>query len=386
MQNWIPRILTGMALILGAHAAAQPAGAQTFNVIYTFTGGADGANPFANLLLNGSLLYGTTSGGGAKNAGTVFEVNTTTKAETVLHSFAGGKTDGAVPIGGLIRNATGNLYGTTSSGGAHGFGTVYKIPAGGGFTLLHSFAGPPSEGSGPAGTLVLDDAGNIYGTTYAGGDTTGWGTVFELTSAGTYMTGQSFSPDGALPRAGLALVNGSLYGTTYGGGAHAFAGTIYEVEVTTALYTFTGGADGAQPLGAVISDGQGNLYGTTTAGGNASFGSGNGVVYSFNITSGKLTVLHTFTGADGSSPGSSLVRDTLGNLYGTTMTGGASGHGTVFELSSSGTLTTLYSFTGGADGGDPVAGLVLDSSGNLWGVASGGGSGHGTVFEIVPAI
>jgi uncharacterized repeat protein (TIGR03803 family) len=380
----------GCAGFIAALVAMQPAQAQTFSTIYTFTGGADGATPFANLLLNGGVLYGTTSGGGAHNAGAVFQVITTTPyTETVLHSFAGGRADGAAPLGGLIRDSTGNLYGTTYGGGAHFLGTVFELPVAGGITLLHSFKGPPSEGIGPAGTLVMDHAGNIYGTTYAGGDSTGFGTVYEITAGGTYTTGQSFSPDGALPRAGLVLVNGSLYGTTYGGGAHQYGGTVFEVAVTTALYTFTGGSDGSNPLDSLISDGQGNLYGTTAEGGNGSFGSGLGVIFELSLTTGQESVLHTFTGPDGSAPTGSLVRDSEGNLYGTTSLGGANGFGTVFELDTLGNLTTLYSFTGGADGASPFAGLVLDGSGNLWGVTTAGGSaaapgGYGTVFEVNP--
>ncbi len=385
MRSRIIQTVLGGVMSLGLLALAQSAGAQTFTPIYSFTGGADGGTPMATLLLNGTTLYGTTMGGGANSAGTVFTVDTSTHLENVLHSFSGGRADGAAPIAGVIRDAAGNLYGTTSGGGAHFFGTVYKIPAVGSYSLLHSFAGPPSEGSGPTGSLVMDHAGDIFGTTYTGGNSTGWGTVFEISAGGTYTTGKSFSPDGALPRSGLVLVNGSLYGTTYGGGAHAFAGTIYEVAVTTALFTFTGGPDGSQPMDNLISDGAGNLYGTASAGGDGSFGAGHGTIFKFNIAGGGITVLHTFTGPDGSTPAGSLVRDSAGNLYGTTMNGGANGHGTVFELDNLNNFQTLYSFTGGSDGSGPVAGLVLDGSGNLWGVAAhGGSSGYGTVFEINP--
>jgi uncharacterized repeat protein (TIGR03803 family) len=388
MRNRIPNKLGGAALFLVAFWAMLPAQAQTFSAIYTFTGAGDGARPFANLLLSQGVLYGTTSRGGAHNFGTVFQVDTTTKAETVLHSFDG-RDDGATPLGGLIRDSAGNLYGAAYGGGAHLFGTVYELPAAGAFKLLHTFKGPPSEGTGPAGTLVMDDAGNLYGTTYAGGDTEGYGTVFEITAGGVYTTGQSFSPGGALPRAGLVLQNGSLYGTTFGGPARLYGGTVFQVTVTTPLYTFTGGADGSQPLAGLIGDGEGNLYGTAADGGSLSFGNGNGVVFKFNVDSGEETVLYTFTGPDGSTPAGALVRDAEGNLYGTTLLGGANGYGTVFELDTGGGLTTLYSFTGGADGASPFAGLVLDGSGNLWGVTSAGGSaadpgGYGTVFEIVP--
>jgi uncharacterized repeat protein (TIGR03803 family) len=386
MSNRFPNPLGSAALILAGLVAMPTARAQTFTLIHTFAGGADGASPLGNLLLNEGTLFGTTSGGGTHNAGTVFKVNTTTHAVTVLHSFAGGRTDGAAPFSGLILDASNNLYGTTFGGGAHFFGTVFKLSAGSGLTVLHSFAGPFSEGEGPAGTLVMDHAGDIYGTTYTGGNTQGWGTVFEITAGGAYKTGQSFSPGGALPRAGLLLENGNLYGTTYGGGAHYYGGTVFQAGVASALYTFSGGPDGAQPAASLISDGEGNLYGTTSAGGNGTLGVGNGVVFKLNLLSAIETVLYTFHGSDGSAPMGALVRDSEGNLYGTTQLGGAFGSGTVFMLNTLGDLSTLHSFTGGNDGASPFAGLVLDGTGNLWGVTTNGGSaGYGTLFEITPA-
>jgi uncharacterized repeat protein (TIGR03803 family) len=360
-----------------------------FSVVHTFTG-TDGARPFGDLLLNNGILYGTTSGGGTNNAGTVFQIDVSTSTETVLHSFAGGTLDGADPLAGLIADVAGNLYGVTYGGGAHNSGTLFEVPFFGGFRLLHSFKGPLTEGMDPAGTLVMDGTGNIYGTTYLGGNTKGWGTTFEYTAGGVYFTGQSFSPNGALPRAGMHLEGGHLYGTTSGGGNMAFGGTVFVTQGSGPLYTFTGGTDGAQPMAAVIGDGQGNLYGTASAGGSGPFGSGNGVIFKLNIATHQETVLQTFTGPDGSSPMGRLVRDSSGNMYGTTMFGGAHGYGTVFELDSGGTLTTLYDFAGGEDGGNPFAGLILDASGNLWGVASAGGSaaapaGDGVAFMVTLA-
>jgi uncharacterized repeat protein (TIGR03803 family) len=382
MRNRILNEMGGATLILVALLLPQSAQAQTFNLIYTFTGGADGATPFANLLLSDGIFYGVTGGGGAYKAGTVFSVNATTHAQTVLHSFAG-LDDGAAPLAGLIQDTAGNLYGVCYGGGAYLDGTVFKLStAGTGFSLLHTFLGGPTDGSGPAGTLFMNHAGDLFGTTYTGGDTTGWGTTFEISAAGGYTTGQSFSPGGALPRAGLVLEEDNLYGTTYGGALRLFGGTIFEAGVSLALYTFSGGPDGSQPYAALIGDGAGNLYGTAATGGDGSFGNGHGVVFEYNIASGQETVLYTFTGPDGAAPAGSLVRDPVGNLFGTTLGGGASGQGTVFELNTLGTLTTLYSFTGGADGANPFAGLVLDPSGNLWGVTTAGGSGYGTVFEI----
>jgi len=366
-----------------------PASAQTFTVLCTFTGGADGGSPLdVPILYNGSL-YGTTSGGGAHASGTVYALNFKTRGETVLHAFAGAPSDGADPLGGLVQDSHGNFYGTTYKGGAHNRGTLFEITPAGVLTLRHSFAGPPSQGSGPAGAPVFDPAGDLFGTTYVGGNRKGWGTVYEYSAGGTFTTGQSFSPDGALPRSGLYYQGGKLYGTTSGGGARQYGGTVYEVGVQTALYTFSGATDGSQPLGVLIGDTQGNLYGTTSAGGNGNFGLGNGVVFKLNLATGQETVLHTFTGPDGSSPAAGLFPDSVGNLYGTTLHGGAYGYGTVFKLDPSGNLTTLHSFTGGPDGASPYAGVLVDAKGNVFGAASAGGSatapgGYGTLFIITP--
>jgi uncharacterized repeat protein (TIGR03803 family) len=359
--------------------------APPFSIVHTFTG-ADGSRPFANLLLKNGTLYGATNGGGAHNAGTVFQILTAGYAQTVLHSFAGGASDGANPLSGLLMDSIGNLYGTTFGGGARNAGTVFKINFQGGYQLLHSFAGPPSEGANPAGTLVADYAGNIYGTTYTGGRLQGWGTTFQWTPSSLYFTGQSFLTTTGAPRAGLVLAGGHLYGTTSGSGYPVYGGTIFEAGVKTPIYTFTGGADGAQPMAALIADSSGNLYGTAMAGGSASFGMGHGVVFEI-LTSGAEKVLHSFKGTDGAAPTGSLVMDATGNLYGTTMWGGTYNNGTLFRLDPSGNLIVLYNFTGNADGGNPYAGLILDSSNVLWGVASAGGSaaspgGNGVVFKF----
>jgi uncharacterized repeat protein (TIGR03803 family) len=267
---------------------------------------------------------------------------------------------------------------------------VFELSPAGKFTLLHSLAGPPTEGAGPAGTLVLDPLGDLFGTTYTGGGANGWGSVFEY-SGGEFTTLRGFAPGGALPRAGVLLEGGKLYGTTSGDDSEVSAGAVYEVGVVKPLYVFTGGADGAQPMGALIGDGKGNLYGTTSAGGNGSYGLGNGVIFKVNIITGVETVLYTFKGApDGSAPIAGLSGDSQGNLYGTTSLGGAFGFGTVFELNTSGNLTILHNFTGGADGATPYAGVVVDGVGNIWGASSSGGSamapgGYGTLFVIFPA-
>jgi uncharacterized repeat protein (TIGR03803 family) len=229
---------------------------------------------------------------------------------------------------------------------------VFEVtPTGAFHACCTAFSNPPTHGWGPAGALVIDSAGDLFGTTYAGGSSNAWGTVFEYSAAGAFTILKSFSPGGALPRAGAYLEAGKLYGTAAGDDSEANAGAVYEVGVTNPLYDFTGGPDGGQPMGGVIGDGKGNLFGTASTGGSGPFGVGNGVVFELNIATGQETVLHTFTGVARMDlfRQSALARDAQGNLYGTTTLGGAYGFGTVFELSPSGTLTILHSFTGGID-------------------------------------
>ena len=379
--------LVSAPLLALAFTAMQTGRAQTYTVLYTFTGGPDGGTPMDTPILFNGNVYGTTEGGGAKAAGAVYELNFKSRHEVALHSFSGA--DGSGPIGGLVQGKNGNFYGAAYHGGGHNDGALFELTPAGQFTLLHSFAGPPTEGMGPAGTPVFDSLGDLFGTTYVGGASKGWGTVYEYTAAGVFETGQSFSPDGALPRAGLFFQAGKLYGTTCGCGYLPYGGTIYEVGVQRALYTFSGGADGSQPLASLVGDGAGNLYGTTSAGGIGSFGAGAGVIFKFNLSTSELTVLHTFSGPDGAVPAAGLAWDAQGNLYGTTTLGGAHGYGNVFKLDSSGNLTSLHDFTGGADGASPYAGVLVDSKGNVWGAAAAGGSaaapgGYGVIFIISP--
>jgi uncharacterized repeat protein (TIGR03803 family) len=248
----------------------------------------------------------------------------------------------------LIHDSAGNLYGTTYYGGANGAGTVFKVASTGTESVLYSFTGG-SDGKWPQGRLVRDSLGNLYGTTYGGG---------------------------------LMNCDGGLHG----------CGVVFKLDTTgmeTVLYSFTGATDGASPTAGLIRDGAGNLYGTTYAGGEANCplkgSAGCGVVFKVSKT-GTMSVLHTFINSDGSNPAADLIRDSAGNLYGTTKFGGGSGFGTVFKLDSAGNETTLYSFMGTPDGVAPLAGLVKDTAGNLYGTASSGGvnDAPGIVFKIVP--
>jgi len=376
-----------LALMLVGLAALtiQSARAQTFSVLYSFAGSPDGAYPCAGLVRDTTgNLYGTTFYGGASSYGTVFKLNSKNR-ETVLYSFAGG----GYPYDALL-DVNGQFYGTTYSGGASNFGTVFKLNQSGKETVLHSFAGSP-DGQYPFAGLVRDAKGNFYGVTTLGGSFNN-GVVFKLDKAGKETLLYTFTggSDGGVPLYYGSLVMdsaGNLYGTTQGGGARF--GTVFKVTPKgkeTVLHSFTGPPDGVAPFAGLVRDAKGNLYGTALGG-----TSGNGVVYKVDKT-GKESVLYTFTGgADGGNPFEGLVRDAKGNLYGTTEVGGTSGLGTVYRVSSNGKETVLHSFTGGANGRIPFTALIRDTKGNLYGTTEQGGDvacnppyGCGTVFKLTP--
>jgi uncharacterized repeat protein (TIGR03803 family) len=302
-------------------------------------------------------LYGTTGYGGTNpglygnGGGTVFKITPSGKLTTLYNFCAqGGCVDGEAPIAGLVQVADGAFYGTTSSGGAYGYGTVFRITPSGALTTLYSFCAQSgcTDGEDPMAGLVQATNGDLYGTTWLGGagganctqtPGAGCGTIFKITPSGKLTTlydfcSQSGCADGQGPYAGLIqATNGDLYGTTWGGGAYGY-GTIFNIAA-----------------------------------------------------SGKLTTLYSFSGSDGEGPEAGLIQATDGNLYGTTY-GGANGNpmGTVFKITPSGALTTLYSFcaqSGCTDGEVPVAGLGQDTNGTFYGATWGGGAyGYGTVFSL----
>jgi uncharacterized repeat protein (TIGR03803 family) len=329
-------------------------------------------------------------------------------------------TDGENPVAGLVFDPKGNLYGTTYSGGAYDqcnynehCGVVFKLTPKGKETVLYTFCAQTNctDGENPYAAVVLDRKGNLYGTTVNGG-AHGVGVVFKLTPEGKETVLYSFCardncPDGYDPSSGLVLdQKGNLYGTTQYGGAHG-AGIVFKVTPKgkeTVLYSFCAQnncADGAQPMAGLVFDQKGNLYGTTYFGGvynsNCLYGDSNcGVV--FKLTpKGKETVLHTFCTqnncADGGNPAAGLVIDPRGNLYGTTGWGGANGvGGVVFKLTPKGKETVLYSFcaqTNCADGRYPAGALIFDTKGNLYGTTESGGIARGSyefgvVFKVTP--
>jgi uncharacterized repeat protein (TIGR03803 family) len=349
---------------------------SSLTTLYTFDG-TDGRLPTAVIQAADGDLYGTTLFDGPNGNGTVFRL-TVAGSLTNLHTFL--NADGSQPVAHLIEATDGNFYGTTY--GNPGGGSVFRIDPSGALTPVHTFSG--AEGSHPLGGLIEGTDGAFYGTTQYGGESDS-GTVFRVTSAGGFSTLHSFAgTDGASPLAGVIQAgDGDFYGTTGNGGAHEY-GTVFRMTpsgTVTTLHSFANDTDGAFPQGSLIQATDGNFYGTTVTGG----AWGNGTV--FRITSaGTLTTLYSFDlGAAGGYPYAALMQAADGNFYGTTAGGGANGFGTVFRITPSGTLTTLHSFTH-ADGSSPLAELIQSADGNFYGATeTGGENDNGTVFRITPA-
>jgi uncharacterized repeat protein (TIGR03803 family) len=387
--------------------ASLPTQAQTYKVLHTFTGAPkDGQWPLGTLVRDAAgNLYGTTQEGGSGmcgqfSCGTVFMVNKSGN-EVGVFSFNG--EDGGFPFAGLLRDAAGNLYGTTMEGGTHscqngsyssGCGTVFQLNKRGNKLRYYSFDG--SNGEFPQSTPV-ELSGSFYGTTLEGGNNN-FGILYKVNALGKETVLHRFTggSDGCAPGALTADTNGNLYGVT-GIGLCNGTGTLFELDTAgtfTTLYEF-GGDVGYLPRSLTF-DTQGNLYGTAEDGGS----NGDGTVFELSPGNGTWTgrPLYAFCSlplcADGDSPRGQLVRDAnTGNIYGVTYDGDTFGNGTIFKLDPSGNETVLYSFTGGSDGGFPFGGLVMDASGNLYGTAEGGGDiscpgsggvGCGVVFELTP--
>jgi uncharacterized repeat protein (TIGR03803 family) len=391
LNGSVARFLPFASPLLFAVMTTPSTYAQTLTTLYNFGGYAgDGVYPRANQVLDSQgNLYGTTLDGGAglgTDFGTVFMV-TASGTETVLYSFI--RRPDASP-GQLVPGADGNLYVPTEGGGGESQIVELKRPLFKKAKVIFSFKKPWLLGSSPV-TLIPNGEGQVWGTTYLGG-AYGLGVIFEMTQPKTISVLHSFagSPsEGEFPLALIADGQGNFYGTTWAGGEFGSlygGGTIFKLAADgtfTTLYNFcaqSGCADGASPNQYLIFDGHGNLYGTTWAGGTDDVGT----VFEITAT-GAERVLYTFTeGADGGGPDGGVVMDGSGNLYGTTSFGGAHGKGTVFELSSSGKLTVLHSFAV-RDGSAPEAGVILDGQGHLYGTTSGGGTyGYGTVFKLTP--
>jgi len=397
-------LLLAFALVFSLVAFATPqVRAQTFNVMFSFTGGNDGAGPLAGLVIDPTTgnLYGTTNVGGSFGYGVVFELSPS-GVETVLYNFTG-RHDGGKPDAKLLIDAkTHNLYGTTLISGDYDVGTVFELSPTGVLTVLYTFTGG-TDGGSPQASLIMDRVGNLYGTTSAGG-ATGNGVVFELSPNGVETVLYSFAggTDGAIPLADVTMdKEGNLYGTTSSGGTDKY-GTIFElarvpVPSPTAssptytwkeniLHNFTHQDDGDVPYGGLTLDKAGNLYGTATGGGTNS----GGTVFELTPSDGgwNFTVLYGLAGWDISGTYQDVLLDASGNIYGTTHCDGSYAAGTVYELTRvAGTWTynSLYVFTGETDGLYSFSNLVFDKQGNLYGTTGGGGAyGYGAVFKVTP--
>jgi len=387
----LPRTSAYFAAALAFMFAIFPSStrAQTFTTLNSFDG-TDGESPYAGLTqASDGNLYGATYGGGSNAAGTIFK-STPAGILTALHSFCSQPNcaDGANPVTAPVQAADGNFYGAAYQAGTRNSGTLYKLTPSGSLTVLHTFAA--TDGSFPVGLIEGSD-GKFYGTAEAGGANQscdyfglgGCGTVFSITSTGTFATLYNFCSqpgcaDGAAPLAALLDVNGNFYGTTSEGGANGF-GTVFELTPAgklTTLHSFDY-TDGNYPLASLLGGADGNLYGTTRQGGAYSYGT------VFRITpGGTFTTLHSFDATDGSNPQAGLVQATDGKLYGTTNSGGANGVGTIFRITPGGDLTTLQNLTC-AEGCFPYGSLLQETNGNLYGTTLEGGTTElGVIYSL----
>ena len=398
--------LTGVSIVIFLCACVTTgASAQAFKTLINFDG-TSGAAPLTMSLVQGmdGGIYGTTSSGGSgcgsAGCGTVFKI-TPSSGLVTIHAFCSENNcaDGLYPQAGLVLATDGSFYGTTSGGGAHQYGTVFKITLAGVLTTLYSFN--PSDGVSNA-ALIQGADGSFYGTTMTGG-TYSHGMVFRITATGTFTAMYSFCgalncTDGAYPRSALIqAADGGFYGTTTYGGANISYGTVFRITkggVLTTLHSFDF-SDGDSPIGGLVQGLDGNLYGTTANGGIVCLGSGCGTVFGITLE-GTLATLHNFDVTDGSQPFSGMFRGNDGNFYGTTSYGGAftcnspfgSSCGTVFEVTPGGILTSLHTFDL-KDGYSPN-GLLQATNGTFYGTTEGGGvskncpqnDGCGTVFSL----
>jgi len=411
-QRWrLAATAAVFAVALALAAVLTPsAQAQTYSVIYNFSGGDGGAQPMAGLTFDGvSSLYGTANAGGvtggscgSNGCGMVYRLTNGISGWSLspLYEFTGGA-DGQNPqTANVVFGPNGALYSSTFLGGGGcndlGCGTIFKLfPSRTGWveTVIHRFGG--LDGAGPVGSLVFDHLGNVDGATNEGGIRNG-GVVYQLNAAGGYREFVLFHPYG-YPGSSVTIDHaGDLYGTTFNAGANDF-GSVYKLTsngigfTSTELYDFTNTTDGEYPKAGVILDQAGNLYGATSTGGS---GHG-GTIFKLAFSNGGYTfsTIYSFRSPSNgqqliSGPIGNLTIDGAGNLYGTTLVDGAHGYGSVFKLTPSNgswTYTSLHDFTNGSDGGLPFGNLIIDSHGTIYGTAStGGASGLGVVFQITP--
>jgi len=395
------------ATLLALTLLLTAATAQTFKIFYTFDF-TDGNAPNGGLILDSAgNFYGTTQFGGSSNRGLVFKLDATGH-QTILYTFKG-TSDGGTPIGRLLRDSVGNLYGITSLGGdpTCACGTVFKLTTSGTLKVLHAFKGgkdgAQNQGQAELGLVMVN--GDLFGSASFGGvsgcdGSLGCGVIFKVTQAGKEtvlyrFTGQS---DGAFPQDLTADPAGNIYGATGGSYMQGNGGTLFKIDTTgklTTLYTFPEGADGTSPRWHLLWNTSGVFHGVTQFGGDtttcAIASAGCGVVFSVDA-SAKERVLHTFgkQASGGEEPSGGLL-NVAGNFYGVTVYGGninsncTFGCGVIYRVNNSGKYSVLYRFTGGADGGLPSGSLTRDANGNLYGATDTGGNGNnGVIYKITP--
>jgi uncharacterized repeat protein (TIGR03803 family) len=407
MRNKVALMMTAAAILCTA-TSGEAAVKET--TLYSFTGGNDGSFPHAGVIADDKgNFYGVTSSGGANHSGVIFELSPpakgdTTWTQTTLYSFTGGN-DGSNPQAALMMDAKGDLYGTTYSGGATGNGVVFELAQHkhkGTWTYhtLWGFSGG-NDGGVPAGSLTMDNAGNLYGTTTQGG-TGVVGTVFELSPSGkkwseSVLYNFTGNNDGGEPMGNVLLgKDGNLYGTTAGYGQFNY-GVVYKLTAQSGgnwgfsvLHAFQGGSDGEVPRDGLIQDANGTLYGAT-AGFSASYGN----VFQLDTDGGNYNVIYSIIGGQGftgNGPWQTVSLGADGTIYGTTYADGASSFGEVFQLTpqagNSWSPKVLYTFPGGAGGQYSYSKVWVDKLGRLYGttygVAGQGGFFPGTVWRIKP--
>ncbi len=358
--------------------------AQTFTILHSFGGGS--WEPTQLTLGPDGSLYGA-NGFGGPGVGYIYKISPG-RVYFVLHNFSGG-TDGGTPSQPIL-DPSGNLYGVTFNGGSTDSGIIYKIDTRGHFEVLYNFLGGVT-GANPQTALVRDLAGNLYGATPNGGSSNcgrgplGCGIIFKFDTSGQFSvlyTFQGAPSDGLFTTYGALVLDqsGNLYGVTNAGGSYN-DGTVYKITpagVETILLSFDPAISGGEPTSGLLQTPAGELYGT-----GRSFGSlGGGVVFALSET-GTLRVVYSFSEIGPSTLASGVVADSAGNLFGTTEQGGTFGNGTIYKITKDGTSTTLYSFTGGTDGGFPGTTLVIDKAGNLYGTSVTSASGS-VVFKFTP--
>lgn len=353
--------------------------AQTFTIMHTFTNAPDGAFPHCGLTLSGGTLYGVASGGSSSYDGALFQIGTNGSGYSTMRNFTG-LPDGSTPEF-CLTATNGILYGTTSSGGNIGYGTVFKIgTSGSGYQILKNFSSYDTNNGASPGTKLVLDGGYLYGTVSSGG-VSNYGAIFRLAADGSsYTLLKSFYLyDGWNPLGGLTLYNGVLYGTTYQGGTNG-DGVVFKINEDGSSYTVIrsfNGSDGSSPKGGlIVADGV--IYGSTYSGGSPGFGS----VFKMNIDGTGFTSLKGFNGTSGGSPQGNLVLN--GNtLYGTSSQYGRYGDGNIFKVNTDGSgFAVLHSFNG--SDGSQINGDLAYNNGVLYGTAANGGSSSdGDVFSLV---